>query len=628
MSDRLTWVFEMQDRMSGPARKIDQAVGQVDRQMRSVDKATQAAESGTSRVASSFSRLTMAALPTVVALGRMASAISAIITVGKMLGIGSGAWSQAFFAARNGATRAAAAMRRFAAQGIAALRRIPPHVYAIAGAMIPVTLAARVAGRALSSAFSFVRNMASTASMAAGFIAFGAAIKGATEAIDAMVSRERNLRALTIIGGSAAEGLRLRERFTDMSDFLGIDPSDVANGMQELLTKGFSEAEAVRIFQGTADIAAISPSADVGRITLAMSQIRQAGFLQGDELNQLAESGLPLVHVYERIGEAMGVAASEVRGLRGTVPAAIAIQAILDGIQDTTGQQLGAVARAASLGLGGQIDRLKQAPERLFAALADQSSAAGQRLSGLIERLNEFLNPNSASGQRILMGMVSALDMAVTAIEFIAAGIASVDPSTLRNLWLGIQVIGGSILATIAVVGMLGGAIVDSIGRAVEPFTNLEEKWASLKTELSSLATWFQTVGAQTMDGFIMGFTGGVTRALMMVQMFGAQAAGALRSALGIHSPSRVFMEMGAMSGEGFALGLSGSMPDASYDYGGVAPATAAGASDLGARSFSVHIENITIQAADGASGAQMAEDFRAKLTEVFEGLAIEQGMA
>jgi tape measure domain-containing protein len=497
----------------------------------------------------------------------------------------------------------------------------------------------------------FVARAATVVATTAAVTGLAAAAYSANEAIEAMTSRDQNLRALQIISGSAEEALRMRGRFSDLSEFLGIDPRETANGMQELLTKGFDEIDATRIFQGTADIAAISPSADVGRITLAMSQIRQAGVLQGDELNQLAESGLPLVHVYERIGAAMGVAASEVRNLRGTVPAAVAIQAILDGIQDTTGQQLGAVARAASLSLGGQLERLKQAPTRLFEALADSANPLGQRLAGMVARLNEFLNPNSAAGQRVIGMMLDGFNTVVSALEKIPAVMATINgwfqtargwmdalpAGMLDNLVLGLKtmaVVAGAVVlgigGIVAAAVMAQGYIISRIGAAVRPFVELYEGVKRVLDYLTLLYVSFQRTGGSAIQGFIGGFMAQATAALTMVQTFGDQVANALRSALGIHSPSRVFMEMGAMSGEGFALGLSGSMPDASYDYGGVAPPTTAAAASTaaGARSFSVTIDKVEIVANDRDGGERAAEGFYSRVTELFEALAIEQGMA
>lgn len=189
MANRLEWVFDLNDRMSGPARRIERSLGGVDRALHSTDRSVDATGTGFTRAGQAM--------------------MSAGVAVGK-----------------------------------------------------------------------FVAKAAAVAATTAAVTGLAAAAYSANEAIDAMTSRDRNLRALEILGGSAEEALRMRGRFRDLSEFLGIDPRETANSMQELLTKGFSEAESMRIFQGVSDISAISPSADVSRIILAMSQIRQAGRLQ------------------------------------------------------------------------------------------------------------------------------------------------------------------------------------------------------------------------------------------------------------------------------------------------------------------------------------------------------------
>lgn len=606
--DRLQWIFELTDRMTGPARRITGSLDAVDGKLRAVNRSTRALDANQRSQAAS-TRFTSRST------GQLTGAL--------------GASNRALDRHSRAAQAAARAHSDLSESASGGLTRLG------------------------SSLVSFGAGALKIAAATAALTGLAAAAYGANSAIEAMVSRERNLRALTTLLGSADEALRVRNRVTSLSEFLGVDPNEAQRNFQELLSKGFSEGEAMRIFQGLSDVASISPTADMSRIILAISQIRQAGRLQGDELNQLAESGLPLENVYKRIGAAMGVAASEVRDLRGQVPAAVAIEAILGGIQDTTGRALGGLAREASLGLGGQLERLQQAPARFFQALADESSVAGQRMTQLVARLNEILNPRSATGQRILAAMVDALSLAVTAAEKFGGFLAwatdaarglldAIPPATLRRLTNGFKILGAIMLAAFAapIIGIAAvGAglllVADYLGGLVEPFVRFGEWMDRIATRLGTFVAQMRVFGHQVIAGWVGGFTSGVAQALTAVQTFASQVERRMRSALQIHSPSRVFMGLGAMTGEGFAIGLERSMPGLDFgDVGTVgAPATPGPAlGSLGsARAMSISAPitiEVTAQPGENAQDTadRIGEAVRRELAALFEGFALETG--
>lgn len=661
--ERLQWIFDITDKVSGPAGRMHQSISKIDAGFERLGRSATAAEGGMGRAGSSFARIATRAIPAIIVLGHVANAILAVSRVGRMMGISANSMRSAFRMMRFGAKRALGGLRDLGRRGVAALKQIPPSAYVAAAALGAAAVAAKAASMAFSAVLSVVSALG-LAVAAAGFAAVAAAVKGATSAVDALVARERNVRALTMLsGGNEAEGLRLRKRFSNMSEFLGIDPRDVQTGMQNLLTKGFGETEAVRIFQGVADVATFSPDADPSRIILAMSQIKQAGVLQGDELNQLAESGLPLENVYKRIAKAMGYAGDDaaawVRAQRGTVQSSVAIKAILEGIQDVTGKELGGVAREASLGLGGMIERLKQMPTRFFESLADESSDAGKRLTGLLTRLEAFLNPSGAMGQKILNGMITAFDKLVTGIELTshfltvawAEGkkfMASIPPGLIDRLVEGFKIIGyvvgGTLVAAFGLVAAAAAGValwvadfVADVGQMSQAVQAAIAWFGRMGSKVMEMGAQMIDAGARLVAGFAAGIRNGIGAAVAAVSELGSSVVGRLRGLLQIHSPSRVFMGLGSMTGEGFSIGLERSMPG--IDFGGVGGASALGASasSLGAvaggaaggASISAPI-SIQVQAAAGEDPEELAtrigDAVRRELAALFEGFALESG--
>lgn len=658
--NRLRWIFELVDRVSGPADAAAASVDKVERSMGRVNATSGATQSRLASLGATFSRITFAVLPTIIALGHIATAIIAVSRAGTMLGVSRASWSVAFAGMKNGASKALAAMKQLGSQGVAALRKIPKQVWAGVAAAAALYVSFRIAKRGAEMLASAVRTVVSSVVIPIGgggvFAAIAAAAAAATGSIDAMIARDRQLRGLRILaGGDAAEAARQRARFRDMSQFLGISEGDVARGMTELLTKGFSEVEATRIFQGTSDIAAISPSADVGRIILAMSQIRQAGALQGDELNQLAESGLPLTHVYERIAQAMGHVGADsaawVKAQRGQIPAAVAIEGILAGIQDTTGGILGSVARESSMSLGGMLERIKQAPERFFYSLADGSDAVSERFKAMLGRFLDLLDPSSPAAQgamtMILDGIDAVgrgIDYAIPKIQEFLRWVQSPEAAAqfaewkagAERLWTSLTNIVNTTSSIIDKFGGLGPivtTVLNSMGAQFDalvtrPLRAMSAMFTAIKNLFTGNFTSWREMGSQLIDALVLGITDMALAPVNALVGVGEAMITGLRGVLDIHSPSRVFRDMGQMTAEGFALGVEDGRQAM------IAPPTigamgggpgAGGAFGMGGANISI-VVNVSGGSDAQETGEAIGDALAARLLGLWDGFALEAG--
>lgn len=78
----------------------------------------------------------------------------------------------------------------------------------------------------------------------------------------------------------------------------------------------------------------------------------------------------------------------------------------------------------------------------------------------------------------------------------------------------------------------------------------------AVKQAFKNLPKELEELGMQTMEGFLSGLTSNTNYMTASVKTFIAGMVNTFKSELGIHSPSKVAMELGAYTGEGFADGL------------------------------------------------------------------------
>ena len=115
----------------------------------------------------------------------------------------------------------------------------------------------------------------------------------------------------------------------------------------------------------------------------------------------------------------------------------------------------------------------------------------------------------------------------------------------------------------------------------------------------------------QIIDGLLGGLRTGWSRVTSEVSSLAASIPAVVRSALGIASPSRVMMELGAHTASGFALGVEGGAGDAGAAMRSLTEPPAVGAA--GARRFGDI--NITVNASGNADG--IADAVRAAVLDV-----------
>jgi hypothetical protein len=182
----------------------------------------------------------------------------------------------------------------------------------------------------------------------------------------------------------------------------------------------------------------------------------------------------------------------------------------------------------------------------IVTGLADMLSGSG----GVADGLSATLGPSVAAIGRALSGLASGPigQILFPALRALAGYIGDVMIFSFKS-WSGVlvNVITGLDNAARATVGFL---------RAVTVMVS------SVIESVQRLPSEFVRIGGQIVAGLVAGITGGVQAAANAAARLAQQTAQAAKDALGIKSPSRVFMNYGEMIGEGLAIGIRAKSGD------------------------------------------------------------------
>lgn len=187
----------------------------------------------------------------------------------------------------------------------------------------------------------------------------------------------------------------------------------------------------------------------------------------------------------------------------------------------------------------GLWDGLKMGLAPVLEALAPLQplfSMIGSALGGLISWIGQLFMPLNA-----------------TSAELAAAGESG------RQFGM---VLGAAISAGAAVVGELVQGVIligTAIGQGVAIGIGF---FSQLHAAAVELVSGFFTIGAQIMDGLLGGLSAGFAKVKAQVSAMASSIKTSFQGVLGIHSPSRVFAELGGFINQGLQIGLAQSSGD------------------------------------------------------------------
>lgn len=317
-------------------------------------------------------------------------------------------------------------------------------------------------------------------------------------ALEPAMFKESTIAGLSVLLRDSQKAEQMYREAVKFAAATPFETRQVVDSYQKLLVAGFQETEIPIVLKGVGDLAAIKGFSQetIDRVTLAFGQIKAKGKLQGEEIMQLAEAGVPLGKVYETLAQIYGKNTDAIRKMQeaGKIGADAGIFAVLKVLRDDIGGgKLGSVMDKTSKSLGGLVSTLRSRPFEYLQELED--TGGFDSLKSSIDALNRALDPASEKGQKLL-GIVK--DFGGGLLERIFGEMNEGAVSGLMD-----RLIFGMEALETATFGF-----VDGLSMALEPFDDLREG----ETTLEDIGATFKTLGADL--GVIVRVAGGVAGAI------------------------------------------------------------------------------------------------------------------
>jgi hypothetical protein len=459
-----------------------------------------------------------------------------------------------------------------------------------------------------------------------------------SEILNAAGGAERTAKSFELLlGGEGAEetlgwieGIAKHTEFTD-DRIKGIGASFVQVGLRG---KQFKREVAAAL-----DIAAL-PGGNLEAAADAIARLQRTGHVDNKALAPLGLGEKDFfAQLSKRTGSPIDVLKQQIE--KGKPDVVQALEALNDLITARTGKALGGGGVHMSKTLGARLTHLKDLPDQFFQSLAKTESF--QKFSDQVGKLLDELDPDSPKGKKIFGGLEKAFAgfvsmMTEANIKKFADTLVELftDLPPLINAVVkaleGVAWLGKLVGETAAKVYLRGPVTATEAGeddprRIARRLRNQREEPSPYKTEgvvhdvvaEARAERLARKLGQSSAKGMAAGMVEAKPHVAAAGEDLAATAHGATKKGLDIHSPSKVFQQLGRMSGEGFAQGLDDSMGRAMTDsvpVGAFArPASAGG-------SVSVQI-TVNVEAAaghDAGAAEQMGQDVAARVEAILPG--------
>jgi tape measure domain-containing protein len=230
------------------------------------------------------------------------------------------------------------------------IRQVGSYARQVAGGSYRITV------RVLDFATRPLRSLGRMATSTLGLLGAGAGIGGgiiwpiklADDLETASIGFETML-------GSAKKSEEFMKQVQDFAIATPFSQSDVIQQAQGLLVRGFQQDEIIPMLTKIGNVTAAFGTGSFGieRIVTALGQMRSAGRVTAEDMNQLTDAG---VQAWKYLADGLGLTIAQVRDLsqKGLLPADKSIQLILKGMSQFDGMMEKTASKTAR-GLASQI---------------------------------------------------------------------------------------------------------------------------------------------------------------------------------------------------------------------------------------------------------------------------------
>ena len=418
------------------------------------------------------------------------------------------------------------------------------------------------------------------------------------EALNAADSLTKFESTMSFAGFATEEIEASRQAVQDYASRTVYDLETVANTTAQLAANGVADYQALTEAAGNLNAVAGGNADTFNSVAMVMTQTAGAGKLTTENWNQLADA---IPGASGKLQEAMLANGAYTGNFRdamaeGQITAEEFNQAIMQlGMSDAAIEAASSVAT-----IEGAIGNLKATIVDGFANLltdggmdaitgfingiANTLQSAGQYIGPAIETIKSavagigeaFQNAFTGSQQSAILGFFQRLGPALVGLPFQAvAAVVQVLSGALQvlvniggavvNFFSGLPSsvnavsAGFSALAS-AVSGALSGALQSAIAwgsnMVSQARSAMQNVVTSIGSTLRNAVSTVATIGRQIVQGLANGIRGAASQVVSALGSVVQNAINAAKAKLGIASPSKLFMQFGEWTSEGYAIGV------------------------------------------------------------------------
>lgn len=483
-------------------------------------------------------------------------------------------------------------------------------------------------------------------------------------AISASQAKAQMISMFDALGAGEITGREVDDMLSDMSERLGQTKDSMVPLVQKFAAMGITGKEALeRMTTAALSAKALVGGADSGAqaFETLMKKIQAASAagtglkipLKG--LGSLADMGLTVNDVAKKMGVSSEKLAADLKA--GTVNAdkfGDALQTALiekgAGPLEKMGLSLKNLKGMFQQYIGDMFEDMSDAVDPFMAevkqlfSIFSQSKPSGQAMKagigGFFREVFKVLTKVVPMVRHFLLDMIILGLKAYIAIKPIIAKLkefaqsergAALINKALAGLWFVLKLVGTTILVVVGAIALFVGALIAISVAAYTVVGAIVDFVSEVGSKLYEWVASAPKTASDFIEGLVSGITGGATAVYNAVTGLAGGAIDAAKNALGIASPSKVMMQIGTQTGEGFAGGLGDAANDVHGASSGMATAAVKGASEGGGAApvAAASGGSTTIQVSvqiDGA-GKSALEITEEMVSQVFERMALASGL-
>jgi len=325
-----------------------------------------------------------------------------------------------------------------------------------------------------------------------GFAGIAAAALGVGVASIKMASdMAATKKSFTTLIGNAQDAQQFLDDLTSFAAQTPFQLTGLTDASKKLLAFGFAAEDIIPIMSAIGDAAALLGVGQEGidHITLAIGQMNAKGKVSADEMNQLAETGIP---VWKMLADAIGtdIPTAMKQAETGSISGVTGINAILTGMQTKFKGGMAGMATEISGIWSNIVDNTESVMRKIGDAITDGLDLK-TKLSGLSDALSAFATDVQNSG--IKQAIIDIVPPELTAAIFVMAG----------------ALLGAAVPAMIAFAISAWAAVAPlipfiAIGAAVGALAyEIWKNWEPLGELFSTLFSTISSIFSEAWDGII-----------------------------------------------------------------------------------------------------------------------------